>query len=39
VLDWTNRSGVEWHYIAPGKPQRNAFIEAFNARFRDECLL
>jgi putative transposase len=20
VLDWTNRSGVEWHYIAPGKP-------------------
>jgi putative transposase len=38
VLDWTNRSGVEWHYIAPGKPQQNAFIEAFNARFRDECL-
>jgi putative transposase len=22
VLDWTNRSGVEWHYIAPGKPQQ-----------------
>jgi putative transposase len=38
VLDWTNRSDVEWHYIAPGKPQQNAFIEAFNARFRDECL-
>jgi putative transposase len=38
VLDWTNRSGVEWHYIAPGKPQQNAFVEAFNARFRDECL-
>jgi putative transposase len=38
VLDWTNRSGVEWHYIAPGKPQQNAFIEAFNARLRDECL-
>ena len=38
VLDWTNRTGVEWHYIAPGKPQQNAFVESFNARFRDECL-
>jgi putative transposase len=38
VLDWTNRTRVEWHYIAPGKPQQNAFVEAFNARFRDECL-
>ena len=38
VLDWTNRSGVEWRYIAPGKPQQNAFIGAFNARFRDDCL-
>ena len=38
VLDWTNRTGVDWHYIAPGKPQQNAFVESFNARFRDECL-
>jgi putative transposase len=38
VLDWTNRTGIEWHYIAPGKPQQNAFVESFNARFRDECL-
>lgn len=38
VLDWTNRSGVEWHYIAPGKPTQNAFVESFNGRFRDECL-
>jgi putative transposase len=29
---------VEWHYIAPGKPQQNAFIESFNARLRDELL-
>jgi putative transposase len=21
VLDWTNRTGIEWHYIAPGKPR------------------
>ncbi len=38
VLDWTNRAGIEWHYIPPGKPQQNAFVESFNARFRDECL-
>lgn len=38
VLDWTNRTGVEWHYIAPGKPVQNAFVESFNGRFRDECL-
>jgi putative transposase len=38
VLEWTNRTGVEWHYIAPGKPVQNAFVESFNGRFRDECL-
>jgi putative transposase len=38
VLDWANRAGIEWHYIAPGKPQQNAFVESFNARFREECL-
>jgi putative transposase len=38
ILDWTNRTGVDWHYIAPGKPQQNAFAESFLARFRDECL-
>ena len=27
-----------WHYIAPGKPQQNGFVESFNGRFRDECL-
>jgi putative transposase len=29
---------VQWHYIAPGKPQQNAFVESFNGRLRDECL-
>ena len=38
VLDWTNRTAVEWHYIAPGKPMQNAFVESFIGKFRDECL-
>jgi len=29
---------VEWHYIAPGKPAQNAFVESFNGRLRDEYL-
>ena len=28
----------DWHYIEPGKPQQNAFIENFNGRLRDELL-
>jgi putative transposase len=29
---------VGWHYIAPGKPTQNAFVESFNGKLRDECL-
>jgi putative transposase len=38
VLQWTMETGIEWHYIAPGKPTQNAFIESFNSKLRDECL-
>ena len=38
VLKWCQNTGIEWHYIAPGKPQQNGFIESFNGSFRDECL-
>jgi putative transposase len=38
ILRWANQSGVGWHYIAPGKPQQNGFIESFNGRLRDELL-
>jgi putative transposase len=38
VLRWCQATGVEWHYIAPGKPQQNAFAESFIGRLRDECL-
>ncbi len=38
ILRWADDSGVAWHYIAPGKPVQNAFIESFNGRLRDELL-
>jgi putative transposase len=38
VLAWQKDRGVEWHYIAPGKPMQNGFVESFNGRLRDECL-
>jgi putative transposase len=38
ILAWSEERGVEWHYIAPGKPVQNAFVESLNGRFRDECL-
>ena len=38
ILKWAKDNGVEWHYIDPGKPQQNAFIESFNGSLRDECL-
>ena len=36
ILKWANRNGFDWHYIDPGKPQQNAFIEPFNGSLRDE---
>ena len=38
ILKWCQETGVDWHYIAPGKPMQNGFVESFNGRFRDECL-
>lgn len=35
---WAYERGVRLHFIDPGKPQQNGFIESFNGRFRDECL-
>jgi putative transposase len=37
VLRWA-ADRVGWHYIQPGKPVQNAFIESFNSKLRDECL-
>ena len=38
ILKWQEERSVEWHYIAPGKPMQNGFVESFNGRLRDECL-
>jgi putative transposase len=38
VLRFSQDKQIEWHYIAPGKPTQNAFVESFNARLRDELL-
>jgi transposase InsO family protein len=38
ILAWTQMTGVDWHCIAPGKPQQSAFAESFIGRLRDELL-
>ncbi len=38
ILRWQQERSVGWHYIAPGKPMQNGFVESFNGRLRDECL-
>ena len=38
ILAWSAETAIEWHYIAPGKPMQNGYIESFNGRMRDELL-
>ena len=38
MLAWAEEHRIEWHYIAPGKPMQNGYIESFNGRMRDEFL-
>jgi putative transposase len=35
---WARRARVKLHFIQPGKPTQNAFVESFNGKFRDYCL-
>jgi putative transposase len=35
---WAYAHGIELHFIEPGKPNQNAYVESFNGRLRDECL-
>ena len=36
MLAWCKNTGIDWHFIAPGKPIQNAFVESFNGRMRDD---
>ena len=38
VLEWCQSTHVEWHYIVPGKPMQNGFVESVKGSFRNECL-
>jgi putative transposase len=36
--EWAYQHRVQLHFIEPGKPMQNGYIESFNGKFRDECL-
>jgi putative transposase len=38
MLAWSKDIVIDWHFIAPGRPMQNGFIESFNGRMRDELL-
>src|SRR6476660_3936908 len=38
MLAWCKDTVIDWHFIAPGKPMQNGFVESFNGRMRDELL-
>ena len=38
MLAWCEGHSIDWHFIAPGKPMQNGFVESFNGRMRDELL-
>jgi putative transposase len=35
---WARDRQIKLHFIQPGKPTQNAFVESFNGKFRDYCL-
>jgi putative transposase len=37
IADWA-QGYVGLHFIPPGEPWRNGYVESFNSRIRDECL-
>jgi len=36
-LRWAQDIGIDWHCIAPSKPQQSGFVESSNGKLRDEC--
>ncbi len=37
-MDWCQYSPANIHYIDPGSPWQNAYVESFNGKLRDELL-
>lgn len=38
IFAWAKDHAVDWHYIAPGRPMQNGYVESFNGKMRDELL-
>jgi putative transposase len=38
IFAWAKDHKIGWHYIAPGKPMQNGYVESFNGKMRDELL-
>lgn len=38
MFHWAKDHEVTQHFIEPGKPTQNAFVESFNGKFRENCL-
>jgi len=38
LSQWAYKRKVRLHFIEPGRPMQNAFVESFNGKFRDDCL-
>lgn len=38
IFAWAKDQRIAWHYIMPGKPMQNGYVESFNGKMRDELL-
>jgi putative transposase len=38
IFTWCKDHKIGWHYIAPGMPMQNGYVESFNGKMRDELL-
>lgn len=38
LMAWAKKQGIHLHYIQPGKPQQNAYVERYNRTVRHEWL-
>ena len=38
IFTWARDHRIDWHYITPGKPMQNGYVESFNGKMRDELL-